>query len=125
MLDGRAEFLRTGSRLTLVPMNIMCAGAWSKLGDDDEAWRLLDEAQVEADSRGERMWEPEIDRMRAALQRRRGDFAGAEASLRRALAKARAQKALPLERRAGRDLQELQAAAPSPPAAAAAAVSLP
>ena len=110
MRDGLAAFVQTGARLTLVPMNVMCAQARALLGDDDEAWRLLEAAQREADSRGERMWEPEIDRVRAGLLVRRGDPVAAEASLRRALAKARGQKARPLELRAEHDLRDLLAA---------------
>lgn len=107
MRDGLAQFVQTGARLTLVPMNVICAQACALLGDDAEAARLLDAAQTEADTRGERMWEPEIDRVRAVLLLRRGDTAAAEAALRRALAKARAQKARALEARAASDLHQL------------------
>jgi len=107
MQQGLAEFVQTGARLTLVPMNIMCAQARALLGEDGEAWRHLEAAQVEADARGERMWEPEIDRVRAGLLVRRGDSAGAEISLRRALAKARGQHAGSLELRAALDLHDL------------------
>ena len=55
----------------------------------------------------ERMWEPEIDRVRAAILVRRGDSEAAEESLRRALERARAQKAHSLELRAALDLHEL------------------
>jgi ATP/maltotriose-dependent transcriptional regulator MalT len=90
-------------------MNVMCAQAQALLGDCDEAGRLLERAQAEADTRGERMWEPEIDRVRAGLLVRRGDLTSAEISLRRALAKARGQKACSLERRAALDLHDLLA----------------
>ena len=93
MDDGLAAFVETGARLTLVPMSVMCAQARILLGEDEEAWRLLAAAQAEADARTERMWEPEIDRVRAAILVRRGDSEAAEESLRRALEKARAQKA--------------------------------
>jgi tetratricopeptide (TPR) repeat protein len=109
MRDGLDEFARTDSRLTLVAMNVLCARGRILLGDADAAWRHLEQAQIEADTRNERMWEPEIDRMRASLERRRGDVAGAEASLRRALAKAHGQKARALELRAALDLRELLA----------------
>ncbi len=107
MNEGLEEFVQTGARLTLVPMNIMCAQARVLLGEVEDARRHLDDAQLEADIRGERMWEPEIDRVRATLQLRDGDLAGAEASLRQALAKARGQQASMLELRAGLDLHEL------------------
>ena len=42
-------------------------GGLGPLGEPEKAWGLLDEAQSEADTRGERMWEPEIDRVRAGL----------------------------------------------------------
>jgi class 3 adenylate cyclase/tetratricopeptide (TPR) repeat protein len=107
--DGLVEFARTGSRLTLVAMNVLCARARLLLGEPDEAGRHLDQAQIEADTRNERMWEPEIDRTRASLYLHRGDVAGAEASLRQALAKAHGQKARALELRAALDLHELLA----------------
>ena len=109
MRDGLVEFAQTGSRLTLVAMNVLCARARILLGDADAAWRHLERAQIEADTRNERMWEPEIDRMRASLDLRRGDVAGAEASLRRALAKAHGQKARALELRAALDLHQILA----------------
>lgn len=104
---GLEEFMGTGSRLTLVPMNAMCAKAFMLMHDDERAWQLLDAAQVEANARNERMWEPEIDRLRAAIQFRRGDAAGAEASLRNAMAKARRQKARSLEEWVERDLRDI------------------
>jgi class 3 adenylate cyclase len=107
MDDGFAAFVETGARLTLVPMSVMCAEARILLGEDDEARRLLGEAQAEADARNERLWEPEIDRVRAGLLARGDDAAAAEESLRLALAKARAQKASALELRAALDLHEL------------------
>src|SRR5947209_20072598 len=107
MREGLDEFARTDSRLTLVAMNVLCARGRIRLGDADAAWRHLEQAQIEADTRNERMWEPEIDRMRAGLELRRGDQAGAEASLRRAIAKAHGQKARALELRAALDLNEL------------------
>jgi class 3 adenylate cyclase/predicted ATPase len=107
MDDGLAAFVETGARLTLVPMYVMCAEARILLGEDEEAGRLLADAQVEADTRNERMWEPEIDRVRAALLVRGADAAAAEESLRQALEKSRAQKASSLELRAALDLHEL------------------
>jgi predicted ATPase len=109
MRDGLVEFAQTGSRLTLVAMNVLCARARILLGQADAAWRHLERAQIEADTRNERMWEPEIDRMRASLYLRRGDAAGAETSLRRALAKAHGQKARSLELRAALDLHQILA----------------
>ena len=110
MRDGLEQFEQIGSRLTLLAMNALCARARILLGELDEAWRNLEQAQVEADTRNEHMWEPEIDRLRASIQLLRGDVAGAEASLRQALAKARSQKAGMLELRAALDLHDLLAA---------------
>ena len=110
MREGLEQFEQIGSRLTLLAMNALCARARILLGDLDEAWRHLEQAQIEADTRNERMWEPEIDRLRAAIQLRRGDVKGAETSLRQALAKARGQKASMLELRAALDLHDLLAA---------------
>jgi tetratricopeptide (TPR) repeat protein len=109
MRDGLVEFARSGSRLTLVAMNVLVAQARILLGETDEAERHLDQAQIEADTRNERMWEPEVDRIRASLYLRRGYPAGAEASLRRAIAKAHGQKARALELRAALDLHDLLA----------------
>jgi hypothetical protein len=109
MDDGLATFVDTGARLTLVPMYAMCAEARILLGEEKEPERLLVAAQGEADGRNERMWEPEIDRVRAGLLVCHGDVDAAEASLRRAVAKARAQKATSLELRAAVDLDELLA----------------
>lgn len=105
--DGFAEFIGTGARLTLVPMYAMCARSFLLMNDHEQAWKLVEAAQAEADSRNERMWEPEIDRTRAAIQFRRGDPAGAEASLQRALEKARRQKARSLETWIERDMKEI------------------
>jgi hypothetical protein len=110
MSEGFQQFEQIGSRLTLLAMNALAAHARILLGELDEAWRHLDQAQVEADTRNEHMWEPEIDRLRARIQLRRGDVKGAETSLRQALAKARAQKASMLELRAALDLHDLLAA---------------
>jgi hypothetical protein len=107
MNDGLAEFVQTGARLTLVPMNVMCAQAQLRLGDEAAAEKLLDAAQAEADARNERLWEPEVDRIRGALQRRRGDLAGAETALQHALGKARGQGAVSLAQRAEADLHAL------------------
>ena len=107
--DGFEEFMQTKARATLVTMHVMCAQARAQLDDVDEAWRHLDDAQSQAETGGERMWEPEIDRIRASLQRRSGNAAGAETSLRQALVKSRSQNAHSLELRAVLDLYELLA----------------
>jgi predicted ATPase len=107
MREGVMECVRSGARVTLVGMHVMCAQAYQVLGDADNAWKALGDAQTEADTRGERLWESEIDRVRAALLLRRGDEASAEDSLHGAIAKARAQEAVSLELRALFDLSDI------------------
>jgi predicted ATPase/class 3 adenylate cyclase len=107
MNEGVEECIRTGARVTLVGMEVMCAQAEFHRGDLDRASNWLDRAQAEADTRNERMWEPEIDRVHALICRRRNDVAGEESALRRAQAKAHAQQAHSLELRAAVDLSDL------------------
>jgi class 3 adenylate cyclase/tetratricopeptide (TPR) repeat protein len=108
MLEGLELWGQTGARLTLVMMNVFCAEALYRLGEDDEAFRRLDVAEAET-ARGEGPMAPDIWRVRGRLLARQGEYAAAEASYRRALGKAREQGALSLELRAALDLHELVA----------------
>ncbi len=108
MLEGLELFSQTGSRLTLVMMNVLCAEAFYRLGDDDEAFRRLGMAEAET-ARHEGLLAPDIWRVRGRLLTRQGERSAAEAAYYQALERAQAQRALSLELRAGLDLYELWA----------------
>jgi tetratricopeptide (TPR) repeat protein len=110
MRKGTELFVQTGTRVTLVLMDVMMAEALYELHEDEEAFRLLDEAEAEMETRGERLNAPEIWRVRGRLLARRGDDAAAEAAYRHALEFAGQQKARSLELRAALDLHDLLAA---------------
>jgi tetratricopeptide (TPR) repeat protein len=106
MLEGLELFAQTGSRLTLVMINVLCAEAFYRLGDDDEAFRRLELAEAET-ARQENLLAPEIWRVRGRLLARRDERSAAEVAYHQAIQRARAQHALSLELRAGLDLYEL------------------
>ncbi|MGH3784666.1 MAG: hypothetical protein ACRDRO_29650, partial [Pseudonocardiaceae bacterium] len=108
MLEGLELFAQTGSRLTLVMMNVLCAEAFYRLGDDDEAFRRLGVAETES-ARREGLLAPDIWRVRGRLLARQGKRSAAEAAYCQAIERAQAQHALSLELRAGLDLYELWA----------------
>jgi tetratricopeptide (TPR) repeat protein len=106
MLEWRELFLQTRTRVTLVMMNVMIAEALYDLGDDDQAFHLLDEAELELRTRDEGLDAPEIWRVRGRLLARRGARAEAEAAFRESLVFAGRQKARSLELRAALDLHD-------------------
>jgi hypothetical protein len=106
MLEGLELFAQTGSRLSLVMMNVLCAEAFYRLGHDDEAFRRLEVAEAET-ARQEGLLAPDIWRVRGRLLARQGERSAAEAAYRQAIERARVQHALSLELRAGLDLHEL------------------
>lgn len=108
MLEGLELFSQTGSRLSLVMMNVLCAEAFYRLGDDNEAFRRLEVADAET-ARGEGLLAPDIWRVRGRLLTRQGERSAAEAAYYQAIERARAQCALSLELRAALDLYELRA----------------
>ena len=108
MLEGLELFAQTGSRLTLVMMNVLCAEAFYRLGDDDEAFRRLEVAEANT-ARGAGLLAPDIWRVRGRLLTRQGERSAAEAAYGQAIERARAQCALSLELRAALDLYELLA----------------
>jgi class 3 adenylate cyclase len=107
MVEGLELFTQTGSRLSLVMMNVVCAEALHRLGDDDTALRWLELAEAEMHARAEGLMAPEIWRVRGRLQASRGERSAAEASYRLAMERAREQRALSLELRAALDLHDL------------------
>jgi tetratricopeptide (TPR) repeat protein len=106
MLEGLELFAQTGSRLTSVAMNVLCAEAFYRMGDNDEAFRRLELAEAET-ARQEGLLAPDIWRVRGRLLARRDELSAAEAAYHQAIQQARAQHALSLELRAGLDLYEL------------------
>jgi hypothetical protein len=89
-------------------MNVLCAEALYRLGDDDEAFRRLEIAEAET-GRGEGLLAPDIWRVRGRLLARRGERSAAEAAYLQAIERAQGQHALSLELRAALDLYELRA----------------
>ena len=75
-------------------------------GDPDLAERELQEALRDARSRGERVYLPQLFMLEAAIARARGQSAGADASIRRALGEAREQESPWLQLAALLDLCE-------------------
>lgn len=109
MLEGLKLWEETGARLTLVMLNVLCAEAFYRLGDDDEAFRRLEIAEAEMRARRETILEPDIWRVRGRLWARQGDRRAAAGAYREAMDRARGQQALSLELRAAIDLYELEA----------------
>jgi class 3 adenylate cyclase/tetratricopeptide (TPR) repeat protein len=107
MHEGLQLFARTGSRLALVLINVCCAEALYRLGDDDEAFRLLDLAETEMNARQQGLLGPDIWRVRGRLLARQGERSTAEAAYSQAIERAREQGALSLELRAAMDMYEL------------------
>ena len=106
MLEGLELWEQTGARLTLVMMNVFCAEALYRLGDDQEAFRRLHVAEAEM-ARREGVLAPDIWRIRGRLLARQGQRSAAEAAYRQAIERSQAQHALSLELRAALDLYEL------------------
>jgi ATP/maltotriose-dependent transcriptional regulator MalT len=85
MLAGASETLGYAAEA------LMLAGDW------DAAQHQLEEALQIASTHGERVYLPQLFLIEAAIARARGEFAVADASVRRAVAEARAQEAPWLE----------------------------
>jgi tetratricopeptide (TPR) repeat protein len=107
MREGLELFAQTGSHLTLVMMNVACAEALWRLGDDDEALRRLEVAEAQVTAGHEGLMAPDIWRIRARLLERQGERSAAEATYRKAMERAHAQQARSLELRAALDLYDL------------------
>jgi tetratricopeptide (TPR) repeat protein len=107
MREGRELFAQSGTRLSMVMMNVICAESLYRLGDDEEAFLLLDQAEGDMQARQEGLMAPEIWRVRGRLLARRGQCAAAEAAYLQAMKRARGQGALSLELRSAIDLYHL------------------
>ncbi|MGH8900620.1 MAG: AAA family ATPase [Egibacteraceae bacterium] len=108
MLEGLELFAQTGSRLTLVMLNVMCSEALYRLRLDDEAFRRLEVAEAEMQAREEGLLGPDLWRVRGRLLERQGQRQHAEKFYCLAMERARSQHALSLELRAALDLYELR-----------------
>ncbi len=107
MREGLELFQLTGARCGLVHMAVICAEAFSRMGDDDEALRLLEFAETDMKSRGEGLFAPEIWRVRGRLAVRASQPWVAEPFYLEAIVSARAQGAKALELRASLDIYDL------------------
>ena len=101
--------LEIGSHATVLYYMTLLARAYQQADRTDEGLRVLQEAQVSIDARGERWWEAEIQRLRGELLlSQSGANAGdAEACFERALQISRRQEAKSLELRATMSLARL------------------
>jgi hypothetical protein len=105
--EGRELYHQTGSRVTVGLVHVMRAEALYRLGRDEEALRLLDDAETEMEARAEGLIAPDIPRIRGRLLARRGGRVAAEQSFRQSIERARARHAWALEVRAAVDLHGL------------------
>ena len=108
MDEGLELFEQTDSRLTLVLMNVLCADALHRLGEDKRAMEKLSVAETEMRDRDEGLFAPEIWRVRGTILGSGGNGTAAEAAYREAIYRARRQGAVALELRAALDLYDLQ-----------------
>ena len=83
------------------------AAAQAQAGQTEDALTTLDKAYIMVKKTDERLWEPEIHRLRGEILLMQGEEGGAERSLLEALEVARRQKAKSLELRAATDLARL------------------
>ena len=114
MREGMAANRTRGVRLHLPGTLGFVAEAQAKAGRPSEALVALDEAFTIVEETDERIWEPELHRLRAEILLLEGDEAGAEASLRKALDVAGRQNAKSWELRAATSLAQLWAAQGKP-----------
>jgi predicted ATPase len=114
MREGMAANRTRGVRLHLPGTLGFVAEAQAKAGRPSEALAALDEAFTIVEETDERIWEPELHRLRAEILLLEGDEAGAEASLRKALDVTGRQNAKSWELRAATSLAQLWAAQGKP-----------
>ena len=108
MDEGLELFEQTDSRLTLVLMNVLCADALHRLGEDKRAMDKLNVAETEMRDRDEGLFAPEIWRVRGTILGSGENGTAAEAAYREAIYRARRQGAVALELRAALDLYDLR-----------------
>jgi DNA-binding SARP family transcriptional activator/predicted ATPase len=95
-----SRFYRSGRLLAL-------ASAQAQMGDVQDGLATLDEALELVEASGERLWEPEIHRVRAELLLAKNDATQAEPSLWKAIEVSRRQRARSFELRATTSLARL------------------
>jgi class 3 adenylate cyclase/tetratricopeptide (TPR) repeat protein len=110
MSEGLELFEQTGSRLTLVFMNVLCADALRRLGDHEQGLARLAVAEQEMQRRAEALFAPEVWRVRGRILAEQGDPAGAAEAYRTAIGCANSQGARALALRAALDRYDLHAA---------------
>jgi predicted ATPase len=106
---GHEELLGRGHRMMGTFLLGLLADALLQAGRPREALRWLNTAVEMMEATGERLWEPELYRLRGMALASAGDAAGAEGWLVRALALARERQNRLSELRAGTDLARLWA----------------
>jgi predicted ATPase len=104
---GLADQQSSGARLALVHDLVLLAEARAAAGDLEAALALLDDALGHADRSGERWYDAELHRSRAAVLRRLGRDGDAAVSLARAVDVARSQGARLWELRGAHELARL------------------
>jgi len=104
---GLADQQSSGARLALVHDLVLLAEARAAAGDLEAALALLDDALGHADRSGERWYDAELPRSRAAVLRRLGRDGDAAVSLARAVDVARSQGARLWELRGAHELARL------------------
>jgi predicted ATPase/tRNA A-37 threonylcarbamoyl transferase component Bud32 len=104
-LSGAIEaFCRTGAELNLPHFLALLADAYLRTGNIADGLETIDHAIGVAGENDDRVWEPELHRLRGALLLETGDRPGAIAAFERAIAVAVAQKSRSLELRARESL---------------------
>ena len=104
-LSGAIEaFCRTGAELNLPHFLSLLADAYLRTGNISTGLEAIDRAIGVAEKNDDRVWEPELHRLRGALLLEKGDRSGAIAAFERAVAVAVAQKSRSLELRARENL---------------------
>jgi class 3 adenylate cyclase/predicted ATPase len=104
--EGLGIWRMTGAILATPYFMYLLADAHTRAGEYAEAIALVDEALAQIDRTAERVWEPELHRLRGELARRES-AADAEIHFQRALAQARQQRARSNELRAATSLAQL------------------
>jgi predicted ATPase/tRNA A-37 threonylcarbamoyl transferase component Bud32 len=108
-LSGAIDaFCRTGAELNLPHFQALLADAYLRTGNVASGLDTIDRALGVAEKNGDRVWEPELHRLRGALLLENGDRQGAITAFERAIAVAESQKSRSLEVRARESLVQLR-----------------
>ena len=107
MREGLAALEATATSLVRPYFLALQAEVLLKLGRNDEAWDLLEEATTMVDSNGERFYEAELYRLKGELLLKKSELANAKNCLERSLEIAKSQKAISLQFRTEMSLAKL------------------